>query len=139
MGVRVSLAVSVCILTVALAGCDSGVVTVASDRYEDMAELSGDQMLELVLQNRRPADNAPWDWYVAESGVVELVSSESEMQEENQGVSGSWTLTFAPVEAGTADLMLVYRLPDQPDVEPTLPGAVSDYPVTVTVTDPPAG
>ena len=139
MSLRALLIVTVGVMALVAAGCDSGVVTVRSDLYEHTAELSEDQTLVLRLSNRRPADNAPWDWYVAEAGVVELVSSEVETLAENESVSADWTLTFAPVSTGTADLVLVYRLPGQPDVEPTLEGAMSEYVVTVTVTDPSGG
>ncbi len=138
MRLRASLTMAVCVVVVVAMGCDSGVVTVRSDHYEHTAELSRDQTLVLKLSNRRPADNAPWDWYVLESGVVELVSSEVSTLAENESVSVDWTLTFAPTAAGTADLVLVYRLPGQPDVEPTQEGALSEYVVTVTVTDPPS-
>ena len=139
MGLRTSLAVVVCVAVVAASGCDTGTVTVRSDLYEHTAELSGDQILVLRLSNRRPADNAPWDWYVLEPGVVELVSSEVNTRSENESVSAHWKLTFAPVRAGTADLVLVYRLPGQPDVEPTVEGAYPEYIVTVTVTSEPSG
>lgn len=138
MGCRTSVAVVVCILAITASGCDSDTVTVRSDLYEHTAELSGDQTLVLRLSNRRPADNAPWDWYVLEPGVVELVSSEVNTLAENESVSADWKLTFEPVREGTADLVLVYRLPGQPDVEPTLEGAYPDYVVTVTVTSPPS-
>jgi hypothetical protein len=139
MGLRTSLAMVVCVAAIVASGCDSGTVTVRSDLYQHTAELSGDQTLVLRLSNRRPADNAPWDWHVLESGVVELVSSEVNTLAENESVSADWKLTFAPVRAGTADLVLVYRLPGQPEVQPTLAGAYPEYVVTVTVTSQPDG
>lgn len=139
MDLRISMALVVGLFAIAAPGCGSGTVTVRSDLYEHTAELSGDQTLVLRVSNRRPADNAPWDWYVLEPGVVELVSSEVDTLAENDSVSANWKLTFAPVRVGTADLVLVYRLPGQPDVEPTLEGAYPEYVVTVTVTSQPSG
>jgi hypothetical protein len=116
---------------------DSSVVTVASDHYAESVELAADQTLKLVLYNRLPADNTNWEWFVVESGVVELVSVDLETMAENESVSGDWTFMFTPVETGTADLVLIYRVPGQPDIEPTLEGADSEYTLSVTVTEGP--
>lgn len=135
MRFRIQVVVLVCLVIVAAAGCDSGVVTVSSDEYLDSVELSEDQTLKLRLANLRPPDNTNWEWFVAESGVVELVSVELKTMAENNVVTGDWTLMFAPVGVGTADLVLVYRVPGQLDVLPTLEGAMSEYTMTVTVTE----
>lgn len=135
MRFRIPISVVVFLLAIGVVGCSSSVVTVSSDNYEESVELSEDQTLKLILSNRRPADNTNWDWFVVEPGVLELISVDLETVAENESVSGDWTFVFAPVELGTADLVLVYRVPGQLDAEPTLEGAVSEYTLAVTVTE----
>jgi hypothetical protein len=135
MRFRVAMSIFICLMAIVAVGCDSSIVTVSADNYETSVELSEDQTLKLVLYNLRPADNTNWEWFVAEPGIVELISVDLKTMAENNVVSGDWTFMFAPAEAGTADLVLVYRVPGQPDVEPTLEGAVSEYRLTVTVTE----
>lgn len=135
MRFRVPMSLLVCLISIVLVGCDSSVVTISSDQYPESVELSEDQTLKFRLANLRPPDNTNWEWFVAEPGVVELISVDLKTMAENNVVSGDWTLMFAPVEVGTADLVLVYRVPGEPDVEPTLEGAVSEYTLSVTVTE----
>ena len=134
---RRTLTLFVVVVALVTASCDSSVVKVRTDTGQGDSIVVGlDQTIEVELEDNPRFDNANWEWFVVESGVVDLVSMDHVTRPDDEGIGGTWTITFSPIRVGTGDLVLHYRQPGEPDVEPTVEGVAADLALTITVTEP---
>lgn len=122
-------------VSIFLVGCDNSVVQLRTEGGDPSVEVTLDQTIEVILEDNPRFDNTDWQWIVAEPGVVKLVSVDHVTRVEDDGVAGTWTLTFEPTQTGTADLVLVYRQPGQENTEPDFPGVASTFTATITAAD----